>query len=174
MAMNAGIDCTGARTPVGSPMPTHCTARMSSANAGSARPMLAMFTAIVPPRAHVPEEDADRQRDQRGDQHRHDRELQLLARQARDRLVPCHWSELVRKSKTSPKKPISATAFRATCALPGARPGRREALREHEQHVGDDGEREREHDADGERGAEVAIETVEHQGAQPALADRAR
>ena len=49
MAMNAGTDCTGVRIPVGSPIPTHCTARMSSASAGSARPMLAMFTAITPP-----------------------------------------------------------------------------------------------------------------------------
>jgi len=32
---DAGTDCTGVRTPVGSPMPTHCTARIRSANGGA-------------------------------------------------------------------------------------------------------------------------------------------
>ena len=87
MAMNAGTDCTGVRMPVGSPMPTHCTARMSSANAGSARPMLAMLTAIAPPVRTWPSRmpigsatSAATSTDTIG-------ELHVLAEQVRDRLV---------------------------------------------------------------------------------------
>ena len=49
--------------------------------------MLAMFTAIAPPVRTCPSRMPIGQRDQRGDEHRDDRELHVLAEERGDRLV---------------------------------------------------------------------------------------
>ena len=122
MAMKAGIDCTGVRMPVGSPMPTHCTDRMSSASAGSARPMLAMFTATAPPVRTCPRTMPIGSATTAAASTETIVSCRCCPASVGMLSLPCHWSWLVRKSKTSPRNPITPPPYGA-CACRARRHG---------------------------------------------------
>ena len=152
-------------------MPTHCTERISSASAGSACPMLAMFTAIAPPLRTWPSRMPIGQCDQRGDEHRHHGELHVLPERRGMHSSPCHWSRVGEEVEDVAEEAHHATVLPARVRLARCGQGVARRWASTSSQVGDDGQREREHDADGERRAEVALEAVEHQLAEPTLAD---
>ena len=114
IAMNAGIDCTIRSRPSGLPTPTQRTARKSNASAGSARPTLAMLTAIPPPRRTWPTITPIGNAISAANVTETSVSCRCCRKSVGMPSSPCQFAPSVRNDATSPRKPITGAPSVAT------------------------------------------------------------
>ena len=163
IAMKAGTDCTIAQHTFGlsHPDPTH--REDEQREGGSARPTLATLIAIPPPRRRWPTTTPIGSAIERGERDGHERELEVLQEERRDALLAVPVRAVGEERCDVAQEAHQWRPFRRQGVARVSAPSNNRSATT--------AERERQHDADGERRLEVALEAVDEQLPEPALAD---